>query len=99
MMDAATTMARTEPRTETGPAVNRPGPSWTAVAAMMLSVMMPVCGWLVTLSNRVAALETKTDSLATSAQMAEVKQKIDDWIAESDRLRVDDRVAAGREAR
>jgi hypothetical protein len=95
-MDAPATIQNTDnPR----PALNRPGPSWTAVAAMMLSVMMPVCGWLVTLSNRVAALETKTDSLATSAQMAEVKQKIDDWIAESDRLRVDDRVAAAREAR
>jgi hypothetical protein len=84
---------------ETRPLFNRARPSWSAVAAIMLSVMMPVCGWMVTLSNRVAALETKTDSLATSAQMAEVKQKIDDWIAEADRARVDERAAAAREAK
>jgi hypothetical protein len=92
----ATTMRSTE-----GPRLmlNRTRPSWTAMAAMLLSVTIPLCGWLVTLSNRVSALEVRTESLATAAQMAEVRQKIDDWIAESDRARMDDRVNAARESK
>jgi hypothetical protein len=71
--------------------VFRPGPSWATMAAMLLSVTLPACGWMVSMSNRVAALEVKTESLATAAQMAEVKQKIDDWIAASDREREHER--------
>jgi hypothetical protein len=74
-------------------------PSWTAMAAMLLSIVVPVCGWMISLSNRVSVLEVKTESLATAAQMAEVKQKIEDWIAESDRARLDDRVREVREAK
>ena len=96
VIDATATM---QSRQEVRPAFNRARPSWTAVAAMMLSITVPVCGWMVSLSNRVAALEVKTESLATSAQMAEVKQKIDDWIQESDRVRVDDHIRAAREVR
>ena len=81
------------------PLFRRDRPSWMAIAAMMLSVTVPVCGWMVSISNRVAALEVKTESLATTSQMAEVKQKIDDWIAESDRERIDDRVREVREAK
>jgi heme exporter protein D len=81
------------------PHFSREAPSWTAVAAMLLSVMMPVCGWMISLSNRVAVLEEKTQSLATSAQMAEVKTQIADWIAESERERINDRVVATRESK
>jgi hypothetical protein len=95
-MDATATMLRTERR---GPGFNRARPSWTAVAAMLLSVTMPICGWMVSLSNRVAVLEEKTASLATAAQMAEVKQKIDDWIELSNRLRLDDQARAAREGK
>ena len=66
-------------------------PSWSAMAAVVLSLTLPVCGWMVSLSNRVASLEEKTSSLATAAQMAEVKQKIDDWIQVSSREHYDDR--------
>jgi regulator of replication initiation timing len=69
------------------------------VAAMLLSVTMPICGWMVSLSNRVAVLEEKTASLATAAQMAEVKQKIDDWIELNNRLRLDDQARAAREGK
>ncbi len=62
------------------PLFRRDRPSWMAIAAMLLSVTVPVCGWMVSLSNRLAVLEEKTQTLATAAQMAEVKQKIEDWI-------------------
>jgi len=65
--------------------------SWTAVAGLVLSVTVPLCGWMVTLSNRVSSLEVKTDSLATSAQLSKVEQRIADWIEESDRARVEQR--------
>jgi hypothetical protein len=89
----------TTPRSALRPMFRRDRPSWMAIAAMMLSVTVPVCGWMVSISNRIAALEVKTESLATTSQMAEVKQKIDDWIAESDRERVDERVREVREAK
>jgi hypothetical protein len=95
-MDAAGTMPMTaDPK----PAFYRERPTWTAVASMLLAVMMPVCGWMVSLSNRVAVLEEKTQSLATAAQMAEVKQKIDDWIQEDARNGANDRVTAARESK
>ncbi len=93
---ATTAMPMTE---EHRPGLNRARPSWTAVAGMLLSVMLPVCGWMISLSNRVAVLEEKTQSLATAAQMAEVKTQISDWIAETERQRIDDRVRAAREAK
>ena len=80
------------------PMFRRDRPSWMAIAAMMLSVVIPLCGWLVSLSNRISVLEEKTATLATAAQMATVTQKIDDWIEESNRVRVDDRVRDMREA-
>ena len=95
-MDAAAQILNID---EPPPGPGRGRPSWTAVAAMLLSVMMPVCGWMVSLSNRVAVLEEKTASLATSAQMAEVKTQISDWINESQRERVDDRITQSRESR
>jgi hypothetical protein len=61
--------------------------------------MMPVCGWLVSLSNRVAVLEVQTQSLATAAQMAEVKQEITDWKEQDQRERTEDRVTAAREGK
>ena len=86
-------------RAQLRPLFRRDRPSWMAIAAMMLSVMIPVCGWLVTLSNRVAALEVSTQSLATAAQMAEVKQKVDDLVEETIRERVEAGVAAERQAK
>jgi hypothetical protein len=67
-----------------------------AIAGLMLAVTAPVCGWMVSLGNRVSVLEEKTSTLATAAQMAEVKQKIDDWIHESERStdRIDRHVKA-----
>lgn len=91
----------TEPQEETRrhtdglkPMFRRDRPSWMAIAAMMLSVTAPCCGWMISLGSRVAVLEEKTGTLATAAQMAEVKQKIDDWIQESERehKHIDDRV-------
>lgn len=85
--------------TDLRPMFRRDRPSWMAIAAMMLSVTAPVCGWMVTLGNRVSVLEEKTATLATAAQMAEVKQKIEDWIQESERARVEDRARQARESR
>ena len=64
---------------------------WTAVAGLVLSVSVPICGWMVSLSNRVSALEVKTESLATSSQLSKVEQRIADWIEESDRARAKER--------
>jgi len=70
--------------------------SWSTVAAMVLSVMIPVCGWMISLSNRISALEVKSESLATAVQVAELKQRINDWIEASEREHVDN---LAREAR
>jgi hypothetical protein len=86
-MNDSATMHPEERRTR----LIRSAPSWTAVAGLLLALAMPVCGWLVTLSNRVSVLEEKTATLATAAQMAEVKTEITDWIAETERDRVADR--------
>lgn len=91
-MDAATDReARTRSWEDRRPALRPSAPSWSAVAALLLTVTVPVCGWMVSLSNRVSANEVKIESLATAAQMAEVKQKIDDWIQLAGRERSDDR--------
>lgn len=76
------------------PMFRRDRPSWMAIVGMMLSVTVPVCGWMISLGARVSVLEERTLTLATAAQMAEVKQKIDDWIQESERehKHIDDRV-------
>ena len=75
-------------------------PSWTAVAAMLLSVMMPVCGWMVSISNRVAVLETENSHLSTAAvQIAALTQELADFRRQYEQDRINDRVTATRGAR
>jgi len=74
----------------------QPHPSWVAVATMLLAVTMPVCGWLVSLSNRVAVLESEAHHTATSEQIATLTQKLDDWEAEYHRDQINHDVAAAR---
>lgn len=82
-MDPEETMQLTE---EPASVFNRAKPSWIAVAGMLLAVIIPVCGWLVTLSNRVAVLEADSNRLSTAAvEIAQLRQELTDFRREYER--------------
>jgi hypothetical protein len=95
-MDAAAEILNIE---EPPPGSNRGRPSWTAIAALLLSVMIPVCGWMVALSNRVAVLEADNGRLSTAAvEIAALKQELSDFRREYEQDTVNRIVIAGRHA-
>ena len=71
-------------------------PTWPTIAALLLAIIMPLCTALVSLSNRVAVLESEVGHMATAEQVAKQTQKFDDFLEEYRRDQVNDQVAAAR---
>jgi hypothetical protein len=72
-------------------------PSWMAVVGMLIAPMMMVCAWMISLSNRIAVLESENSHLSTAAvQIAALTQELVDFRRQYEQDRINDRVTAAR---
>jgi hypothetical protein len=75
----------------------RSSPSLVSIAGVVLAVIMPLTGWLVSVSNRVAVLESDNSHLSTAAvEISALKQELSDFRREYEQDKINTRVVDAR---
>jgi hypothetical protein len=76
------------------------GPSWIAVVGMLIAPLLMVCAWMISLSNRVAVLESEVSTLSTiSKDVTTLIAHFEDLRRELDQNRVNDQVTKTRDSK